>query len=170
MKGMNKFEVIIKSDNKISGDINSAEFNLSSVYDNAPQAEKYANNPYCYVKLKYFSLKKTYTTTGSIFVKLNSNLPNSLESQTLASGKNSNFGQSSIIGIVPTDDSAYTYTTTSYDNEYVACSNIFKGNINLQLTDEDGVLLTGLSASTPYTLILCVYFDDPDPENKSWFY
>tara|TARA_R100001463_G_scaffold4564_3_gene16851 strand:+ start:35 stop:547 length:513 start_codon:yes stop_codon:yes gene_type:complete len=170
MKGMNKFEVIIKSDNKMNGDINSAEYNLSSVYDNAPQAEKYANNPYCYVKVKYFSLKKAYTSTGSIFIKINSSLPNSLETQTLSSGKNSNFSQSSILGVVPTGATGWTGSSTSYDNEYVACANIFKGNINIQLTDEDGTLLTGLSGSTPYILVVCVYFDDPDPENKSWFY
>ena len=60
---MEKFSVYLDSGDALSGSTTPYRtvFNLGSVYNFAPQAEKYANEPYCYVKVSNFSIKYTAT-------------------------------------------------------------------------------------------------------------
>lgn len=169
---MSYFELFLHSANNSKGTASIAEttYNLGSVYDFAPTSYRYADMPYCYVKLKYFAIRVAMSafntaTVGSVVVKLDSSLPNSGQSS------NGAITQSNIIGLVPTSITKFTYQNNAYDNEWIKCPNIFKGTTSFRLEDQNGQLLSSavtLSASTPYHMVLCVKFDD-DPEYKNTF-
>ena len=63
------FDIIVKSKDALGNVYNSAtppviqtstphnlDFNFSSVYDNAPALQRYADAPYCDIKVKYFQI------------------------------------------------------------------------------------------------------------------
>ena len=79
--------------------------------------------------------------------------------------KISNLKTSNIIGIIPCETSGFKYSSGqagSQHNTYVKCSNIFSGLSQVQLSDENGSLLTGLSNTKPAQILLSVYFEDEE--------
>jgi hypothetical protein len=166
---MEKFSVYLNSADAVSGSTTPYRtvFNLGSVYNFAPQAEKYANEPYCYVKVSNFSIKYTASQANTddisnILVSINSTLPNSATTTVNSDGIAMN--QSNIIGSIPMGASNYSYSNVDYDNEMIKCANIFKGNLQIELLTQEGVVMSSeLSGSNPYCIMLCVYFEN----NKS---
>jgi hypothetical protein len=170
------FDIIIKSKDALGNTYNTAtppvitastpynlDFNLGSVYDTAPALQRYADAPYCDVKVKYFAIDETSTAfdsanTLTIQVKLNIGLPQTLETKRIADGNQMNCITSQTIGVVPTGISSVTYGDSTYDNEFVKSSNIFKGIVNITLTDQDDTRLVGLDKDNPYFMVLCVRF------------
>ena len=170
------FDIILKSKDALGNTYNNAvppvitastpsnlDFNLGSVYDTAPALQRYADSPYCDVKVKYFQIDETkanFDTSNSITiqVKLNIGLPQTLESKRLTATNQNNVNTSRTIGVISTGLTTATYGDTTYDNEFVKSSNIFKGIVNIQLTNQDDVLLSDLDKDTPYFMVLCVRF------------
>ena len=158
------FQVYLNSADALNGTDTTPHdmtFNLGSVYDTSPQLQRFADAPYCYVKVDYASIKDTLSGKGTVLIKMIKNLPNSLESASLSASNNLNLKSSNIIGVLPSGDSAFKSTTTSMDNTYVKCSNVFNGLTQIQLTDENGSALS-LSDSKPAQILLCVYFEDDE--------
>ena len=152
-------------------------YSLGSVYNNAPALQHFQDAPYCSIKVCNFAIKYNEQNFNSddasfVLIRINTSLPNSIDN-IQSGGFNTSFGQSQIIGIVPTQASSsgntyttYTYSDTSYDNSPVITSNIFKGNLTIELTKQDGSRLTNLSGSNPYSLLLQVeYQEDPSLYN-----
>ena len=166
---MEKFSVYLDSADALSGASTPYRtvFNLGSVYNFAPQAEKYANEPYCYVKVSNFSIKYTASQANTddisnILVSINSTLPNSATNVYNSDGVAMN--QSGIIATIPTGAANYSYSNVDYDNEMIKCSNIFKGDLQIELLTQEGVVMASeLSGSNPFCMTLCVYFEN----NKS---
>ena len=166
---MEKFSVYLDSGDALSGSTTPYQtvFNLGSVYNFAPQAEKYANEPYCYVKVSNFSIKYTAAqantdNVSNILVSINSTLPNS--ASTVINSDGVALNQTGIIASIPTGASNYLYSNDEYDNEMIKCANIFKGNLQIELLDQNGALMSSeLSSSNPFCIMLCVYFEN----NKS---
>lgn len=166
MKTPNIFNIILRSSNSAdSATPANCNYNLGSVLQNAPNLINFQNQSYCKIKVRYFSIKAVHgggnplNGTGTIEIRLNTPNPNTLESA--ASTEQYQMISSSIIGVVPTEDTSYTHGNSSYDNEYFYCANPFQGSINIALHDgEDGSLITGLTGTHPYTLLLEVCFDD----------
>ena len=161
---MDYFEVFLNSANAMTGAStpHSTTFNLGSVYDFAPNAYKYQQADYCFVKVKYFSVEETATNfnsanTSTILVEMNGALPNSVRSYSIANN-NKNMGQSNIIGIIPTSVSASTYSSNTFDNDFVKCNNIFNGNITINLKDQDNAFLS-LTGSKAWVMLICVAFE-----------
>lgn len=170
------FDIILKSKDAIGNTFNTAtppvitgsttqdlNFNLGSVYDTAPALQRYADSPYCEVKVKYFQIKASesfFATANAITiqVKLNVGLPQSLESKRLLPGNQDNLIPSQTIGVVPTSQTTSTYSSITYENQYVKSPNIFRGTVNVRLENQDDALITTLSKDTPYFMILCVKF------------
>lgn len=171
---MEYFEVFINSANAVDGSTtpHTARYNLGSVYDYAPALQRYADAPYCFVKVKYFSVVETTANfatadVGTILVKIDTALPNSSMTNTISTSNPKNMIQSNIIGVVPTSSTKNTYSSTTYDNDFVKCPNIFKGDITINLTDSDGTAIS-LTGSKPYHMLLCVaYKDNPNDYNIS---
>jgi len=162
---MEKFSVYLDSADALSGGSTPYRtvFNLGSVYNFAPQAEKYANEPYCYVKVSNFSIKYTATQANTddisnILVSINSTLPNSATNVDNSDGVALN--QTGIIASIPTGASNYSYSNVDYDNEMIKCANIFKGNLQIELLDQyGGIMSSELSSANPFCIMLCVYFE-----------
>ena len=142
-------------------------FNLGSVYNFAPQAEKYANEPYCYVKVSYFSIKYTASQANTddvsnILISINSTLPNS-STNVINQTDGVAMNQSGIIATIPVGASNYSYSNVDYDNEMVKCANVFKGDLQIELLDQEGTLMSSeLGVSNPFSIMLCVYFENKD--------
>ena len=161
---MDYFELFLNSSNAMTGSStpHSTTFNLGSVYDFAPNAYKYQNADYCFVKVKYFSVEESVSTFTSanistILVEMNGALPNSSRSYSIANS-NKNMGQSNIIGIVPTSATDSTYSSNTFDNDFVKCNNILNGNITINLKDQDNGFLT-LTGSKAWVMLICVAFE-----------
>lgn len=158
-----KFRIYLNSENAINGSSTPANcsFNIGSVYENAPALERYAEMPYCYVKVSYFSILKDFSSnaTSTLLVKINCPQPNSIESKTLGAGYNKNITSSNILGLIPTGKTASTYSNSQYDNTYVCVSNIFKGDINITLCDQASDIIT-LTSSEDWEMLLEIYFED----------
>lgn len=163
----NYYYLLINSDdNDIEAtNTKNLNFNLGSVLQGAPNSQKIQDAPYCYVKLKYFVLDESpinYTTTTTIQVRVNKPFPNSFE--TIKNGVRT----SNVLGVVPSgilDTSDFfvqsTYSNPDYDNNYVVMGNIFQGSLNIQLTDQDGVLLADTHTNgKSYEMYLEIYFPD----------
>ena len=147
MKCREEFELIINSKDNLDGTsaYPTARYNFGSVYDNAPSLQRYADAPYCYIKMSYFSVKETAVAFQ-------------METITLASGYNNNLTQGNIIGVMPTGASGFTYSTNNYNNEYVKCPNIFSGIRTILITNQDGVAYA-LDSTEHYFMILKVAFE-----------
>lgn len=164
------FEVYLNSAKSLSGSTTPhiCRYNLGSVYDFTPHLQRFSNAPYCYVKVKYFSVEETASNfnsadVGTILIKIDNALPNSLETQSISTSNNKNLQQSNIIGIVPTSIAKNTYSSNTFDNDFIKSPNIFNGDITITLTDQDGANIT-LTGSKPYVMLLCVMFED-NPDN-----
>ncbi len=162
---MEYYEIFLNSANAVSGSStpHSCRFNLGSVNNFIPNAYIFQNSNYCFVKVKYFSVEETTTAfntagTGTILVELNGSLPNSVRSNTLSSSNPNNMLQSNIIGIVPTSIADNTYSSNTFDNDFVKCNNILNGDININLKDQDGAFLA-LTASKAWVMLICVAFE-----------
>lgn len=166
----NYYYLLINSDDNDTTNTNckNLNFNLGDILSSAPNTQQIQDAPYCYVKLKYFVLNEdpiNYTTTNTIQIRVNKPFPNSFET------KKNGIQTTNILGVVPTrviNGSHYyveqTYSNTQYDNNYVVMGNIFNGSLNIQLTDEDGVLLADTHTNNKsYLMYLEIYFPD---ENK----
>ena len=165
MKCREEFELIINSKDNLDGTsaYPTARYNFGSVYDNAPSLQRYADAPYCYIKMSYFSVKETATAfqsggIGSLLIRLQGALPNQMETITLAQGQNSNLTQGNIIGVMPTGASGFCYSANSYNGEYVKCPNIFSGIRAITITNQDGALYA-LDSSEHYFMVLKVAFE-----------
>jgi len=169
------FDIIVKSKDALGNVYNTAtppviqtstphnlDFNFSSVYDNAPALQRYADAPYCDIKVKYFQIDETTTNfdtanTLTIQVKVNVALPNSSESKRITDGNSNNIITTRTIGYIPTGVSSTTYSDSQFDNQFVKVSNPFKGVVNIQLHNQDDAILN-LDADNPYFMVLCVRF------------
>ena len=165
---MEYFEVFLSSIDCISGSNapNECVFNLGNVYDFAPNAHLFQNANHCFVKVKYFSIEETSAnfntnSIGTIIVEMDGALPNAVRSIPVAGTNFRNMTQSNIIGIVPTSITKNTYSSNTYDNDFVKANNIFNGNITITLKDEIGGKLT-LSNGQDYVMVLCVAFEKDD--------
>ena len=165
MKCREEFELIINSKDNLDGTsaYPTARYNFGSVYDNAPSLQRYADAPYCYIKMSYFSVRETaaaFNTAviGSLVIRLQGALPNQMETITLADGYNKNLTQGNIIGIMPTGVDGFTYSTNNYNNEYVKCPNIFSGIRTILITNQDGVAYA-LDSTEHYFMVLKVAFE-----------
>ena len=170
------FDIILKSKDALGNTYNTAtppvitastpynlDFNLGSVYDTAPALQRYADSPYCDVKVKYFVIDETASNfdTQNILtlqIKLNIGLPQTLETKRIADGNQMNCITSQTIGVVPTGVTTATYGDSTYDNEFVKSSNIFKGIVNVSLYDQDDIECVSLDKAHPYFMVLCVRF------------
>tara|TARA_Y100000401_G_scaffold5269_2_gene3621 strand:- start:334 stop:828 length:495 start_codon:yes stop_codon:yes gene_type:complete len=162
---MEKFNVYLDSADAIDGtNPERTTFNMGSIYNFAPNLHKYANQDYCFVKVANFSIKYSASQANTddvsnILVSINSALPNSATNTLLADGSIST--QTGVIANIPTGATNYTYSNVDYDNEMVKCSNIFKGNLQIELLDQMGQLLDSeLSSANPWKMTLCVYFEN----------
>jgi hypothetical protein len=157
----NKFRIYLTSNNAITGHTtpNNCIFNIGSIYDNAPSMERYAEHPYCFVKVSYFAIEKVITDKRTLLINLDCPQPNTIESRGLDAGYDRNFISSNIIGVVPTQDTSATYCNNTYDNTYTCISNIFKGNINIVIKDQNSETYT-LTSSESWDMLLDVYFEE----------
>tara|TARA_R110002167_G_C12516797_1_gene637813 strand:- start:337 stop:837 length:501 start_codon:yes stop_codon:yes gene_type:complete len=161
---MEYFEIYLNSADALFGSTtpHSCRFNLGTVNNFVPNAQIYQNNNCCYVKVKYFSVEETVTafntlTVGTLLIEMGGGQPNSIKSNLMAVGS-TNMEQSNIIGLVPTNITKNTYSTSSYENDYVKAPNILNGDILINLKDQDGVLLT-LTGSKPWVMLLSVGYE-----------
>ena len=83
---------------------------------------------------------------------------------------NDNLVSSNILAVVPTGkvdgtnfNNSFLYSNLDYDNGYVVMGNPFKGQLNIQLTDQDGTLLdNGLTNNKSYNIKIEIYFPQDD--------
>ena len=168
MKTPNVFNVLLRSSNsENSAATFSCNFNLGSVLQNAPNLINFQKQSYCKVKVRYFGIKAVHgagnplLNVGSIEIHLNVPNPNTLESA--AHTGEYQMISSSVIGLVPTESTAFTHANNAYDNDYFYSANVFQGGINISLHNADtGAILAGLTDDHPWHLLLEVCYDD-DP-------
>ena len=184
----NYYYLYINSDDNITGNVNckNINFNMDSVLQSAPNRQYIENQAYCYVRLCYFAMdlapnNANIGTTTTIQLRVGGvNFPNTFETspltasnpQTKVIGNHYNLGSSNILGVIPTGreeasnfNNLYLYSNVDYDNTYVVMGNIFKGQLNLKLTDQDGAELADtLTNNKSYNMKLEIYF----PEDKEF--
>ena len=176
----NYYYLYINSDDNITGNVNckNINFNMDSVLQSAPNRQYIENQAYCYVRLCYFAMdlapnNANIGTTTTIQLRVGGvNFPNTFETSPLSTTNHYNLGSSNILGVIPTGredatdfNSLYLYSNVDYDNTYVVMGNIFKGQLNLQLTDQDGTELADtLTNNKSYNMKLEIYF----PEDKEF--
>jgi len=175
----NYYYLYINSDDNNTGATNckNINFNMDSILMSAPNKQYIENQAYCYVRLCYFAMdispdNANIGTTTTIQLRAGGTLfPNTFETSPLSTTNHHNLGTSNILGIVPTGrqdatdfNNLFLYSNIDYDNTYVVMGNIFKGQLNLQLTDQDGTILADtLTNNKSYNIKLELYF----PEDKS---
>ena len=174
----NYYYLYINSDDNNTGATNckNINFNLDSILQSAPNRQYIENQAYCYVKLCYFAIDlapdaTAIGTTTTIQVRVGGvNFHNTFETSPLSTTNGRNLSSSNILGLIPTGredatdfNSLFLYSNVDYDNTYVVMGNIFKGQLNLQLTDQDGTILADtLTNNKSYNIKLEIYFpDDP---------
>ena len=165
---MEYFEVYLNSDDALSGSDkpNQCVFNLGNVYDFAPNAHLFQNANHCFVKVKYFTIEETSTNfnnndDATILIEMDGALPNAVRSKSLSNANFQNMAQSNIIGIVPTSIAKNTYSSNTYDNDFVKANNIFNGNITISLKNDFGISM-GLSTGIAWAMLICVAFEKDD--------
>jgi len=174
----NYYYLYINSDDNNSGATNckNINFNMDSILQSAPNRQYIENQAYCYVRLCYFAMdiapdNTNIGTTTTIQLRVGGvNFPNTFETSALSSTNGFNLGSSNILGIIPTGrqdatdfNNLYLYSNVDYDNTFIVMGNIFKGQLNLQLTDQDGTILGDtLTNNKSYNIKLELYF----PEDK----
>ena len=176
----NYYYLYINSDDNNTGATNckNINFNMDSILQSAPNRQYIENQAYCYVKLCYFAMdiapdNVNIGTTTTIQLRVGGvNFPNTFETSALSTTNGFNLASSNILGVIPTGrqdatdfNTLYLYSNIDYDNTYVVMGNIFKGQLNLQLTDQDGTILGDtLTNNKSYNLKLEIYF----PEDKEF--
>ena len=126
---MEKFNIYLDSADAIDGtNPETCVFNLSSIYDFAPNLHKYATHDYCHIKVSNFTIKYTASQANTddvsnILISLNTALPNSATNIYYPNGSTKN--QSGIIASCPTGAANYSYSNVDYDNEMVKSANVF---------------------------------------------
>ena len=172
MVNMEYFEIFLNSADATEGSStpHSCRFNLGSVGDFVPNAYIYQNSDYCYVKVKYFSVEETASAfnsanTSTILVEMGGALPNSVRSGDVSVANPKNMEQSSIIGIVPTSMADATYSSNTFDNDFVKAPNILNGDITINLKDQDKSFLS-LTGSKAWVMLICVAFEK-EPEIRN---
>jgi len=176
----NYYYLYINSDDNNTGATNckNINFNMDSILQSAPNRQYIENQAYCYVKLCYFAMdiapdNVNIGTTTTIQLRVGGvNFPNTFETSPLSTTNGFNLGSSNILGVIPTGrqdatdfNTLYLYSNIDYDNTYVVMGNIFKGQLNLQLTDQDGTILNDtLTNNKSYNIKLEIYF----PEDKEF--
>ena len=162
---MDYYEIFLNSANAISGSSSqqTTTFNLGNVYDFIPNAYLYQNSAYCYVKVKYFSIEQTasaFNTAGvsTILIEMNGALPQSVRSNTISTSNHKNMTQSSIIGIVPLSVSDNTYSSNTFDNDFVKSNNILNGDITINLKDQDNLFMNA-TGNKNWVMLLWVAFE-----------
>jgi len=175
----NYYYLYINSDDNADGLTNckNINFNLDSILQSAPNRQYIENQAYCYVKLCYFAMDlapddANIGTTTTIQLRVGGTIfPNTFETSPLSTTNRFNLGSSNILGIIPTGrqdatdfNNLFLYSNIDYDNTFVVMGNIFKGQLNLQLTDQDGTILSDtLTNNKSYNIKLELYFPE-DPE------
>lgn len=166
MKTPNVFLIYLNSVNsQDAATPSNMNFNIGSVMGQAPNLINFQKQAYCKIKLRYFSIKRTAAqlTTADISTLLINMMiphPNSIRSTTMDANEAQNVRTSNIIGVVPTKNTASSYSNEYYDNDYVYVANPFQGNINIQILDQDHTEYTGLDNTMPVEMLLEVCFDD----------
>ena len=176
----NYYYLYINSDDNNTGNVNckNINFNMDSILQSAPNRQYIENQAYCYVRLCYFAMdiapdNVNIGTTTTIQLRVGGvNFPNTFETSPLSTTNHHNLGTSNILGIIPTGrqdatdfNNLYLYSNLDYDNTFVVMGNIFKGQLNLTLTDQDGsVLADTLTNNKSYNIKLELYF----PEDKEF--
>jgi hypothetical protein len=162
---MDYYEIFLNSSESIAGSStpHTTRFNLGTVYDFIPNAYLYQNSAYCFVKVKYFSVEETASAfntanISTILIEMSGALPQSVRSNSISTSNPKNLTQSNIIGIVPTSVSGNTYSSNTFDNDFVMSNNILNGDITINLKDQDGALLT-LTTAKAWVMLLCVAFE-----------
>lgn len=162
---MDYYEIFLNSADSNNGASTPhiTSFNLGNVYDFIPNAYHYQNAEYCFVKVKYFSVEETASAfntagTSTILIEMSGALPQSVRSNNISTSNPKNMVQSNIIGIVPTSASDSTYSSNTFDNDFVKSNNILNGNITITLKDQDNALLS-LTGSKAWVMLLCVAFE-----------
>ena len=175
----NYYYLYINSDDNSTGATNckNINFNLDSILQSAPNRQYIENQAYCYVRLCYFAMNlapddNNIGNTTTIQLRVGGvNFPNTFETSALSSTNGFNLATSNILGVIPTGrqdatdfNNLYLYSNVDYDNTYVVMGNIFKGQLNIQLTDQDGTILAdNLTNNKSYNMKLEIYFpEDPD--------
>jgi hypothetical protein len=176
----NYYYLYINSDDNNTGNVNckNINFNMDSILQSAPNRQYIENQAYCYVRLCYFAMdiapdNVNIGTTTTIQLRVGGvNFPNTFETSPLSTTNHHNLGTSNILGIIPTGrqdatdfNNLYLYSNLDYDNTFVVMGNIFKGQLNLTLTDQDGTVLADtLTNNKSYNIKLELYF----PEDKEF--
>ncbi len=161
---LEKFSIYLDSTKADSGATtpHQCTFNVGDIYNFAPNAQKYAERDYCYVKVSNFSIKYTASQANTdgvsnVLVTLNTALPNSATNTETGNGT---LAQSGIIATVPTGASDYSYSNVDYDNDMIKSSNILKGQLVVTLLDQlVGDISADIGSSNPWQLLLCVYYE-----------
>jgi len=177
----NYYYLYINSDDNNTGATNckNINFNLASILQSAPNRQFIEDQAYCYVKLCYFAMDlppdaTAIGTTTTIQVRLGGTIfPNTFETSP-PTADNNNLVSSNILGVIPTGredatdfNSLYLYSNQYYDNTYVVMGNPFKGQLNIQLTDQDGTILADtLTNNKSYNMKLEIYF----PEDEQFIF
>lgn len=186
----NYYYLYINSDDNADANVNckNINFNLSSILQSAPNKQFIEDQAYCYVKLSYFAMdlspdNANIGTTTTIQIRLGGTIfPNTFETTPLTAGNpatgkkgnHHNLVSSNILGVIPTGredatdfNSLYLYSNQYYDNTYVVMGNPFKGQLNIQLTDQDGTILADtLTNNKSYNMKLEIYF----PEDEQFIF
>lgn len=174
----NYYYLYINSDDNNTGATNckNINFNMDSILQSAPNKQYIENQAYCYVRLCYFAMDispddANIGTTTTIQLRVGGTLfPNTFETSQLSTTNHYNLQTSNILAIIPTGrqdatdfNTLFLYSNIDYDNTFVTMGNIFKGQLNLQLTDQDGTILADtLTNNKSYNIKLELYF----PEDK----
>jgi hypothetical protein len=89
---------------------------------------------------------------------MNGALPHSVRSNTISTSNHKNMTQSSIIGIVPLSVSDNTYSSNTFDNDFVKSNNILNGDITINLKDQDNLFMNA-TGNKNWVMLLCVAFE-----------
>lgn len=177
----NYFQVYLNSADALrkTGNGTVCDFNLQSVLDQAPTAQDFSKESFCQMKVSYFtiSVKEDTAVSGwkaqgvsTVQIRMNSQFPNNIESNPITTANQRSIVSSNIIGVLPVSNTDFTYCNPQFDNNFVSCSNPFRGNITITLTDQDATPITGamVSASDNWNILLQVYFPrtDNQPNNS----
>ena len=174
----NYYYLYINSDDNVTGATNckNINFNMDSILQSAPNRQYIENQAYCYVRLCYFAIdlspdNANIGSTTTIQLRVGGTIfPNTFETSPLSTTNSRNLGSSNILGLIPTGredatdfNSLFLYSNQYYDNTYVVMGNLFKGQLNLQLTDQDGTALADtITNNISYNMKLEIYFpEDP---------
>ena len=177
----NFFQVYLNSADAVrkTGNGTVCDFNLQSVLDQAPTGQDFAKESYCMIKVLYFtiSVQEDTASTGwkaqgvsTLQIRMNNQFPNNIETNPITIANSRAIVSSSIIGVIPVSNTDFSYSNVDYDNSFVSCSNPFRGNITITLTDQDAVPITGAMAAggDNWNMLLQVYFPrtDNQPNNS----